>query len=208
MYYRSSLVPEYQNISNSVILVFISICVGLISISFYGVNQGWQSVYGQKPDTVTINANLSEGNFQNATLSFNYGNSICPDIQCVMEFQDTSFNDLGQDRILSGTVKVEDKVNSNTNFRSFNYYKLSGNFQLVSSKENVITGERLLFYSGTLGIDKDDTALNPEFKFVSQIVMTQNHFQLTGEAEPSTEHSVKELDTCELYEMAIGRTVC
>lgn len=52
----------------------------------------------------------------------------------------------GQDRMLSGAVKVEDKASSDPNFISFNYYKLGGNFHLSSSKENVKTGDIIKSY--------------------------------------------------------------
>ena len=47
-----------------------------------------------------------------------------------------------------------------------------------SSKENVKTGQESLFYNGTLAIDKNDIIYNPEFKFNSQIKLTQNNFEL------------------------------
>ena len=33
-----------------------------------------------------VDANLNEEYYNNATLSFNHGNSICPDNHCVMEY--------------------------------------------------------------------------------------------------------------------------
>jgi protein-disulfide isomerase len=51
---------------------------------------------------------------------------------------------------------------------------------LSSSKENVKTGQKSLFYNGTLGIDKNDVIFNPEFKFNSLIKLNQNNFELTG----------------------------
>ena len=92
----------------------------------------------------------------------------------------TTFNGSALDKLLFGTVKVKDNANSDPNFTSFIYYKLAGSFHLNSSKENVKTGQESLFYNGTLGIDKNDVIFNPEFKFNSQIKITQDNFELNG----------------------------
>jgi protein-disulfide isomerase len=104
----------------------------------------------------------------------------CPISDCVEKLEGTTFNGSALDKLLFGTVKVKDNANSDPNFTSFIYYKLAGTFHLISSKENVKTGEKLLFYNGTLAIDQNDIIFNPEFKFNSQIKLTQNNFELNG----------------------------
>lgn len=95
-----------------------------------------------------------------------------------MQFEDTIFNEFGQDRSLSGTLKVEDKANSTSEFKSFSYYKLSGSFHLNRSMENAKTGEKILFYSGKLSIDTDEAIFNPEFDFDSKVKLTEGNFEL------------------------------
>jgi hypothetical protein len=145
-----------------------------------------QTITAQKSDII-INATLKKGDyvesnlyFQNATVSFGAGNKICPKNDCIMQFEDTTFNEFGQDRILSGTLKVEDKANSTSEFKSFSYYKLSGSFHLNRSMENAKTGEKILFYSGKLGIDTDEAIFNPEFDFDSKVKLTEGNFELNG----------------------------
>jgi hypothetical protein len=104
------------------------------------------------PSDISINATLKEGDyiesnlyFQNITISFGGQNSLCPDNQCSIEFQDTTFNEFGQNRYFTGTLKVEDKANSDENFKAYNYYKIAGTFQLTSSRENPTTREKFSF---------------------------------------------------------------
>ncbi len=97
-----------------------------------------------------------------------------------MEFQDTTFNEFGQDRILSGTLKVEDKAQSTADFKSFTYYKLSGTFHLGRSMENAKTGEKILFYNGNLCLDTEDAIFNPKLEFESTVKLTNDAFQLDG----------------------------
>jgi len=136
---------------------------------------------------ISIRATVKEGNyvktnlyFQNATISLLENNKICPRNDCAMEFQDTTFNEFGQDRLISGTLKVEDKANSTSDFKSFIYYKLSGTFHLSRSTENTKTGEKIFFYDGKLGIDTQDAIFNPEFEFDSKVKLTETSFELTG----------------------------
>ena len=84
---------------------------------------------------ISIRATVKEGNyvktnlyFQNATISLLADNKICPRNDCAIEFQDTTFNEFGQDRLISGTLKVEDKANSTSEFKSFRYYKYQVHF--------------------------------------------------------------------------------
>ena len=122
---------------------------------------------------------MRDDNLQNITVFADKQNQ-CPDIPCIGTLEGTTFNGSILDKLLLGTVKVEDKATSDPNFTSFNYYKFGGSFHLNSSKENVKTGQESLFYNGTLGIDKNDVNFNPEFKFNSQIKLTQNNFELNG----------------------------
>lgn len=138
------------------------------------------------PDTITINATMREGNvlssnlyFQNASIKFGKGNEICPDNNCLMEFNEATFNKFGQDRYISGMLKVQNKTNSDPSFNAFDYYKISGTFHLTSSKENVKTNEKILFYEGTFGIDKEST-IYPEFSYESTAKLAGNTFELSG----------------------------
>lgn len=154
-----------------------------ISASLLLIIIGLSYCFAETPNDITINGNLKDNNLENVVISFATGNRLCPDNQCVKEFQDTTFIGLDPDKTLSGTLKIEDKSNSNADFMSFNYYKVYGNFHLSNSKENVKTGKKFLFYSGTLNLDKNDVLLKPEFKFESQITLSQDNFQLTGTTE-------------------------
>jgi protein-disulfide isomerase len=158
----------------------------LIIVSFFIIT-GLGSCYAQTQmaDNITIKATLQNGYLQNITMLADNKNQ-CPDNDCVGRLEGTTFNGSALDKLLFGTVKVEDKANSDPNFTSFIYYKLAGSFHLASSKENVKTGQKSLFYNGTLGIDQNDVIFNPEFKFNSQIKLTRNNFELSG---ISTQHN-------------------
>jgi protein-disulfide isomerase len=142
---------------------------------------GLSSCYAQMQmaENITIKASLKDGNLQNIAM-FADNRDQCPISDCVEKLEGTTFNGSALDKLLFGTVKVKDNANSDPDFTSFIYYKLAGNFHLISSKENVKTGEKSLFYNGTLGIDKNDVIFNPDFKFNSQIKLTQNNFELNG----------------------------
>ncbi len=162
----------------AIVAVFVLLIIG---------HTGQAQIIKAQPSDININATIKKGDyvdtnlyFQNASVSFAPGNKICPQNDCIMEFQDTTFNEFGQDRILSGTLKVEDKANSTAEFKSFLYYKLSGTFHLNRSMENAKTGEKILFYSGKLGIDTEDAIFNPDFNFDSKIKLTENTFDLSG----------------------------
>jgi len=134
-----------------------------------------------------INGKLKEGGsifkdlyLQNATISFGTGSSICPSHNCDGGFEDTTFDEIGQDRVLSGTVKVENKSNSDANFKVFDYYKLSGSFHLVSSREKLKTGDETLLFEGDLGVDKDDAIFSPAFEYKSKAQLSGDKFQLNG----------------------------
>ena len=142
---------------------------------------GVSSSYAQMQiaENITIKANLKDGYLQNIIMLADNKNQ-CPISDCVGKLEGTTFNGSALDKLLFGTVKVKDNANFDPNFTSFIYYKLAGSFHLNSSKENVKTGQESLFYNGTLGIDKNDVIFNPEFKFNSQIKLTQNNFELNG----------------------------
>lgn len=142
---------------------------------------------GQSSDTIMIKGVLREGGsifkdlyLQNASILFGSSSSICPSHNCDGGFEDTTFDESGQDRVLSGTVKIENKSNSDANFKTFDYYKLSGSFHLANSKQNLKTGEETLLFEGDLGVDKDDAIFSPAFQFKSKAQLSADNFQLNG----------------------------
>ena len=96
--------------------------------------------------------------FQTTNMTLGQGNEICPNNDCKYEFQDVTFNEFGNDRYISGTLKMEDKSTNPTqgNFTSFKYYDLSGNFVLQNSKES--PNEKILYYVGNLGMEQKSDA--------------------------------------------------
>lgn len=142
---------------------------------------GLSSCYAQTQmtDNITIKATLKDGYLQNIIL-FADNKNQCPDSDCLGRIEGMTFNGSALDKLLFGTLKAEDKANSDPNFTSFIYYKLAGSFHLNSSKVNVKTGQESLYYNGTLGIDQNDVIFDPEFKFNSQIKLTQDNFELNG----------------------------
>ena len=140
---------------------------------------------GQASD-IQIKANLKKGDyvetnlwFQTTNMTLGQGNQICPNNDCKYEFQDVNFNEFGNDRYISGTLKIEDKSTSAGNFTSFNYYDLSGNFALQNSKES--PNEKILYYVGDLGMEKKSDAPG-KVEYASKITLTepQNRLVLTG----------------------------
>jgi hypothetical protein len=104
---------------------------------------------------------------------------MCQQQNCA-EFQGTTFDDLGQDKVLSGLLKVKNVTKSDVNFTTFDYYKLSGTFHLISSKENLKTGQKIVFYEGILAIDKEDPTDRPDFEYKSKVQLSGNSFELNG----------------------------
>ncbi|MFI5423491.1 MAG: DsbA family protein [Nitrososphaerales archaeon] len=155
----------YQSLIVSIILFILGISASFAQMQMAG--------------NITIKASLKDGNLQNIAM-FADNRDQCPISDCVEKLEGTTFNGSALDKLLFGTVKVKDNANSDPNFVSYIYYKLAGSFHLASSKENVKTGEKSLFYNGTLGIDKNDVIFNPEFKFNSLIKLNQNNFELNG----------------------------
>jgi hypothetical protein len=159
--------------------------LGFVICSSLLLTIGFTSSYGQTSSTIIINATLKEDNFissdlnlENSTLSFGEGNKICPDNACKIEVQDSTFSTSGNSGTLRGTLKVENKSDSNTNYTSFDFYKLYAGLDLVSSKENVNTGEKILNFRGNLDIDKPEYVT--ELKYKSQVTETSNSLVLKG----------------------------
>jgi len=99
--------------------------------------------FAQSPPDIEINATMKKGDyvetnlwFQTSNITFGQGNKICPQNDCKYEFEDGTFNDYGNTRYVSGTLKIEDKPKSSGNFTSFNYFDLSGTFELQNSQES------------------------------------------------------------------------
>ena len=164
--------------ANENVLVFVQSLIVSIILFILGISASFAQM--QMAGNITIKAHLKDGNLQNIAM-FADNRDQCPISDCVEKLEGTTFNGSALDKLLFGTtVKVKDNANSNPNFVSYIYYKLAGSFHLASSKENVKTGEKSLFYNGTLGIDKNDVIFNPEFKFNSLIKLNQNNFELNG----------------------------
>lgn len=140
---------------------------------------------GQQPG-IEIKANMKAGDyvdtnlwFQTTNITFGQGNKICPNNDCEYELQDGTFNDFGGSRYINGKLKLEDKSSSENNFTSFNYYDLTGSFELQNSKES--PSEKLFFYGGDLTMEKKGEV--PEkFEYASKIILSEpsNTFVLTG----------------------------
>jgi hypothetical protein len=144
-------------------------------------------------DTIEIKALLTKDdftstslNFQNTTLTFGEENKICPDNNCVYELENTSFDDgfgAENSKFLSGTLKIEDKTNSEGNFPEYKFYKLSGLFNLTNQKENITTGEKVLIYQGKLLFDTGNEMFTPsKLEYQSQIKFydSQKKLELIG----------------------------
>jgi hypothetical protein len=141
---------------------------------------------GQSSPDIQIKANLKKGDyvetnlwFQTTNITFGQGNQICPQNDCKYEFQDVTFNDFGNSRYINGVLKIEDKSTPAGNFTSYNYYDLSGSFDLQNSKESA--NEKILNYAGSLGVEKKGEV--PEkFEYESKVILTEpiNRFVLTG----------------------------
>ena len=144
-------------------------------------------------DTIEIKALLTKDdfiatslNFQKTTLALGEENKICPDNNCFYEFENTSFDDgfgAENSKFLSGTLKIEDKTNSEGNFPEYKFYKLSGLFNMTNQKENITTGEKVLIYQGKLLFDTGNEMFTPsKLEYQSQIKFydSQNKLELIG----------------------------
>ena len=89
---------------------------------------------------------------------------------------------LKNDKVFSGVLKIEEKENSEGNFTSYTYYKMSGLMHLVNTKENKETGEQIDTYKGNLVFDTEDAIFTPKYEYAS--TATFNHssgqFKLKG----------------------------
>jgi hypothetical protein len=165
-----------------VIVMVIAITIIPIRISFC-----------QLSDTIEIKALLKEDDFiastlhfQKANLTFGNGSKICPANNCSYEFEKTTFDErFGESNTkhLSGTLQIEDKANANGNFISYRYYRLSGTFTLVNSKENIETRDKILNYEGYLVLDTGNAMFSPskvEYKSEIKLYSLQNKLELYG----------------------------
>jgi len=151
--------------------------------------------FAQSLDTIEINSTLKKGNlidsylyFQNTNMTLGEGNKICPEINCLYEFEKTSFDNLFGDnsRTFSGTLKIEDKANSTGDSILYKYYKLSGSFDLINSTDNPETEDKIFVYKGDLGFDVDkDTFGKPDIKYESEVKLYQpeNKLELIGQVK-------------------------
>lgn len=151
--------------------------------------------FAQSLDTIEINSTLKKGNlidsylyFQNTNMTLGEGNKICPEINCLYEFEKTSFDNLFRDnsRTFSGTLKIEDKANSTGDSILYKYYKLSGSFGLINSTDNPETEDKIFVYKGDLGFDVDkDTFGKPDIKYESEVKLYQpeNKLELIGQVK-------------------------
>jgi hypothetical protein len=147
----------------------------------------------QSSDTIGINTLLKKDDFimsslhfQKANLTFGDGSKICPENNCSYEFERTTFDErfgIANTKYLSGTLQIEDNANSNGNFISYRYYRLSGTFNLVDIKENTKTGDKILVYEGNLLLDTGNAMYSPsKIEYKSQIKLhdAQNQLELSG----------------------------
>jgi hypothetical protein len=147
----------------------------------------------QSSDTIEIKTLLKKDDFimsslhfQKANLTFGDGSKICPENNCSYEFERTTFDErfgIANTKYLSGTLQIEDNANSNGNFISYRYYRLSGTFNLVDIKENTKTGDKILVYEGNLLLDTGNAMYSPsKIEYKSQIKLhdAQNQLELSG----------------------------
>ena len=133
--------------------------------------------FAQSPSDIEIKATMKKGDyvetnlwFQTSNITFGQGNKMCPQNDCKYEFQDGTFNDYGNTRYVSGTLKIEDKSKSSGNFTSFNYFDVSGTFELQNSQESA--DQKIFNYAGDLKIEKKADVL-ANFEYVSKITLTE-----------------------------------
>jgi hypothetical protein len=129
---------------------------------------------------------MSSLHFQKANLTFGDGSKICPENNCSYEFERTTFDErfgIANTKYLSGTLQIEENANSNGNFISYRYYRLSGTFNLVDIKVNTKTGDKILVYEGNLLLDTGNAMYSPsKIEYKSQIKLhdAQNQLELSG----------------------------
>lgn len=136
-------------------------------------------------NTIAITAKLTPGTFIESNLyfptngtTFNFGtsNKICPNNNCKYEFVDATFDQSleGNDRDLSGTLKIQDKSGSNGGFVSFKYYKVLGTMSLTEAKQDPTTGIKIDTYRGDLGLDTKDPIFFPAYRYKSVVIYNEN----------------------------------
>jgi hypothetical protein len=147
-------------------------------------------------NTITIKGNVKDidgtaccFNLSNLTLFFSEGNKICPDNTCAMELRDGYFA-----ITILITLKVENKTKSDESVTSFDYYTISGVFNLVHSNETANKREQMLFYKGTLYIHPQASS-ETIAEYDSQINVILNNltgtFVLTGNGKESLVNMAK-----------------
>jgi hypothetical protein len=149
--------------------------------------------FSQSSDTIEIKTLLkkydfikSSLHFQKTNLTFGNGSKVCPENNCSNEFEKTTIDErfgIANTKYLSGTLQIEDKANINSNFISYRYYRLSGTFNLVDTKENIKTGDKILIYEGNLLLDTGNAMYSPskiEYKSQIKLYDGQNHLELYG----------------------------
>jgi hypothetical protein len=147
----------------------------------------------QSSDTIEIKTLLKKDDFiksslhfQKTNLTFGNGSKICPENNCSYEFEKTTFDErfeVTNTKYLSGTLQIEDKANTNGNFISYRYYRLSGTFTLLDIKENMKTGDKVLIYEGNLLLDTGNAMYSPskiEYKSQIKLYDVQNQLELYG----------------------------
>ncbi|MGH9999705.1 MAG: hypothetical protein ACRD6Q_00630, partial [Nitrososphaeraceae archaeon] len=106
--------------------------------------------------------------------------------KCSYKFEKTSLDDgfgAKNSKFLSGTLKIEDKANSEGNSPASKFYKISGLFNLVNRKENITTGEKVLIYQGNLLFDTGNKMFTPsklEYQFQIKLYDSQKKLELIG----------------------------
>jgi len=173
-------VSEYNKIF--LIAIVITITIIPIRISF-----------SQSPDTIEIKTLLEKDDFINSSLhflqtnvTFSDNSKICPKNNCSYEFQKTTFDErvgIANIRYLSGTIQIEDKTNSDGNFMSYRYYRLSGTFNIVNQKESINSMDKFSIYEGNLLFDTGNAMFNPskvDYKSQIKLYDNQNRLDLYG----------------------------
>ena len=179
---------------NNILITFVIAMIIAITIISIRIS------FGQLSDTIEIKALLNKDDFiasslhfQKASLIFGNGSNICPENNCSYEFERTTFDErfgAANTKYLSGTLQIEDKADTNGNFISYRYYRLSGTFNPVNGKENIKTGDKILIYEGYLLLDTGNAMFSHskvEYKCEIKFYYLQNKLELYGKINnPST----------------------
>jgi hypothetical protein len=158
----------------------------------YAKNLPIRISFCQSSDTIEIKTLLKKDDFiksslhfQKTNLTFGNGSKICPEEDnCSYEFEKTTFDErfgIANTKYLLGTLQIGDKANTNSNFISYRYYRLSGTFNLVDIKENIKTGDKILIYEGNLLLDTGNgmySSSKIEYKSQIKLYDAQNQLEL------------------------------